>query len=254
MTPILILMLGLTMLVTAFLSGIFGMAGGLILIGVLLAVLPLPAAMALHAVTQMASNGWRALLWWRHIRLRPALYFLAGGLVAVLVWSIFRYVPTKPMALLLLGATPFAARYLLPETLKPNADKFSHGLVYGAICMALMLLTGVTGPLLDTYFLGGKLDRREIVATKAFCQVANHFAKLVYFGGIVSSGASIDPTMMIVAVAASVAGTTAARRILEAMSDKQFRVWAMRIINSVCGYYVVQGSYLLILPFFRALM
>ena len=38
------------------------MAGGLVLIGVLLALLPLPEAMALHAITQMASNGWRGLL------------------------------------------------------------------------------------------------------------------------------------------------------------------------------------------------
>ena len=51
------------MVATAFLSGMFGMAGGLILIGVLLALMPVPEAMALHAVTQMASNGWRALLW-----------------------------------------------------------------------------------------------------------------------------------------------------------------------------------------------
>ena len=52
-----------TMIGTAFLSGIFGMAGGMILVGVLLALLPVPAAMALHAITQMASNGWRAFLW-----------------------------------------------------------------------------------------------------------------------------------------------------------------------------------------------
>ena len=59
------------MVATAFLSGLFGMAGGLILIGVLLAFMPLPTAMVLHAITQMASNGWRALLWRAHIRWRP---------------------------------------------------------------------------------------------------------------------------------------------------------------------------------------
>jgi hypothetical protein len=60
--------------------------------------------------------------------------------------------------------------------------------------------------------------------------------------------------MMAIAIGASIFGTSAARRILEAMSDKQFRVWAMRIINSICAYYVVQGSYLLLAPFiWRAL-
>jgi uncharacterized membrane protein YfcA len=248
------LLLGLSMLGTAFLSGIFGMAGGMILVGILLAVLPLPQAMALHAVTQMASNGWRATLWWRHIRLRPALSYMSGCALAMLVWSIFRYVPSKPVAVLLLGITPFAARYMLPQTLKPNAEKFSHGLVYGASCMGLMLLTGVAGPLIDTYFLGGKLERREIVATKSFCQVLSHLMKLVYFGGIVTNSASVDPTMIAIAIGCSVAGTTLARSILERMSDKQFRVWAARIINSVCGYYVVQGSYLLLLPVLRGLM
>jgi uncharacterized protein len=248
MSAALMALLGLSMLGTAFLSGIFGMAGGMILIGILLAVLPLPQAMALHAVTQMASNGWRATLWWRHIRLRPAAAYMAGCVLAMLVWSIFRYVPSKPMAVLLLGLTPFVARNALPHTLKPTAEKWTHGLAYGSICMALVLLTGVSGPLVDTYFLGGKLDRREIVATKSFCQVLSHFMKLVYFGGIIDNAASVDPRMMTIAIAASIAGTTAARRILEAMSDKQFRVWAMRIINSICGYYVLQGSYLLLAP------
>ena len=40
MTPLLTLLLCLLMVATSFLSGIFGMAGGLILIGVLLVLLP----------------------------------------------------------------------------------------------------------------------------------------------------------------------------------------------------------------------
>ena len=47
-------------LFTSFLSGIFGMAGGMILMGLLLAMLPVATAMLLHGITQLASNGWRA--------------------------------------------------------------------------------------------------------------------------------------------------------------------------------------------------
>lgn len=247
MTPILMLAIGLSMFVTAFLSGIFGMAGGMILIGILLALLPLPTAMVLHAVTQMASNGWRALLWWRYIRLGSAAGYLIGGALALAGWSLFRYVPHKAVAMLMLGATPFLVR-LLPERFKPDAARLDHGIAYGVICITLMLLTGVAGPLLDTFFLGGRLDRREMVATKSLCQVFGHGAKLFYFGGIIAQAASIDTTMMVIAIAVSIAGTTVARRFLEAMSNTQYRLWANRIINSVCGYYVVQGSYLLIAP------
>ena len=110
MTPLLIAALGLLMVATAFLSGLFGMAGGLILIGVLLTILPLPSAMVLHAITQMASNGWRAFLWRCHIRWRPVVIYLIGAALALGAWSITRYVPDKPIALLLLGVTPFMAR------------------------------------------------------------------------------------------------------------------------------------------------
>src|SRR5262245_22440975 len=98
------LMLGLasTMVATSFLSGIFGMAGGLILMGVLLALLPLPEAMALHAVTQMASNGLRSLLWVRYVRWRAAAAFLVGCALAFVVWTQWRYVPSKPVAFILL--------------------------------------------------------------------------------------------------------------------------------------------------------
>ncbi len=244
MSPLMIAALGVLMVATAFLSGLFGMAGGLILIGVLLALMPLPTAMVLHAITQMASNGWRALLWREHIRWRPVAVYLVGCALALALWSITRYVPDKPVALLLLGVTPFMAR-LMPRNLTPNPESIWQGAFYGSICMGLMLMTGVSGPLMDTFFLGGKFGRREIVATKAACQVASHFTKLIYFGGIIDQTATLDPKLAAIAVAASMLGTTLARRILEAMSDQQFRTWAGRLITTVAGYYIIYGSWLL---------
>ncbi|QOZ28673.1 sulfite exporter TauE/SafE family protein [Bradyrhizobium sp. CCBAU 51753] len=244
MSPLLIAALGALMVATAFLSGLFGMAGGLILIGVLLAILPLPSAMVLHAITQMASNGWRALLWRKHIRWRPAAVYMIGCAIALGLWSITRYVPDKPVALLLLGVTPFMAR-LMPASIKPNPDSVWQGAFYGSVCMGLMLMTGVSGPLMDTFFLGGNYDRRETVATKATCQVASHFTKLIYFGGIIDQAASLDPVLAAVAVAASMLGTSLARRILEAMSDQQFRTWANRLITTVASYYLLYGSWLM---------
>ena len=149
MTALLAASLSLLMIFTALLSGVFGMAGGLILIGVLLVVMPLPQAMVLHAVTQMASNGWRAILWWRHIEWKIAAASVVGSVVAVGLWSIWLYVPDKAVALLLLGISPFIVRAIpasvLPKTLGPG-----QMLVGSAICRMLMLTAGVTGPLLDT--------------------------------------------------------------------------------------------------------
>jgi len=246
MTASLIVALSVTMVTTAFLSGIFGMAGGLILMGVLLALLPLPEAMALHAVTQMASNGWRGLLWLRHVRWRAAAAFLIGCAMAFAAWTLWRYVPSKPVAFLLLGASPFVVR-LVPAGLKPDPERLLHGAFYGSVCMTLMMLAGVSGPLVDSYFLGGNLDRRQIVATKAVCQICGHAAKFVYFGGLVDHAAGLDPIMAGLAIVTSIVGTSLAKPILERLSDTQYRIWAMHIITAVAVIYLAQGSYL----FFR---
>jgi uncharacterized protein len=236
-----------TMIGTAFLSGIFGMAGGMILVGVLLALLPVPAAMALHAITQMASNGWRAFLWRDHIRWRAAGYFLIGSALAFIMWSFWLYVPSTPIALILLGLTPFLAR-AAPAQLRPDPARLTHGVLYGSLCMSLMLLTGVTGPLIDTFFLGGDLGRREIVATKATCQTVSHTAKLLYFGGLVAQGAEVNLPMAILAVIASMLGTSLARPVLERLSDGQYRRWAAHIITAIALIYLAQGSFLLLWP------
>jgi uncharacterized protein len=247
MSALLALAISLIMVATAFLSGIFGMAGGLILIGILLVVLPLPEAMALHAVTQMASNGWRGLLWWRHVRWRIVAVFLVGCALALLGWSLWRYVPSKPVALLALGATPFLVR-LLPTNLKPNPDSAPQAILYGILCTTLMLLTGVSGPIFDSFFLGGNLDRREIVATKSVCQLFGHGMKLAYFTVLVDQAATVDPIVAALAIAASMLGTTLARPVLEMLTDTQYRVWATRIITAIACYYLGYGSYLLVLP------
>ena len=49
-------------LITSFISGIFGMAGGLILMGVLAGLVSVAMAMIIHGGIQMFANGYRAFL------------------------------------------------------------------------------------------------------------------------------------------------------------------------------------------------
>jgi uncharacterized membrane protein YfcA len=245
MTPLLILSLSVTIVATSFVSGLFGMAGGMILMGVLIAIMPLPAAMVLHAVTQMASNGWRALLWWRHVRWRAVGYYLLGSALALAVWSLIRYVPSKPVALIFLGVTPLLL--WLPASLKPDPESRLQAVGYGMVSMMLMLMSGVSGPLIDSFFLGGKLDRREIIASKAVCQIISHAMKLAYFGGIIEQAGALDPVLAVLAIGAAMLGTMLSKRFLQMMTDAQFRTWATRLITAIGGYCVIQGTYLLVI-------
>lgn len=240
----LLALLSVVILGTSFLSGIFGMAGGLILVGVLLVLMPLPDAMALHAVTQISSNGWRCALWIRHVRWRVVAFYSAGCLAAVAAWSLVQFVPGKPWALLGLGASPFLVR-LLPRGLRPDAESAPQAVLYGATCMMLMLLTGVSGPLADSFFLGGRLEKRQIIATKSMVQTLSHALKLMYFAALIDNAGRIDPWLATAAIAASAAGTVLARRVVESMSDAAFRRWGARIITAIGIFYLAQGAWLL---------
>ena len=231
---------------TSFLSGIFGMAGGMVLMGLLLAIMPLPSAMVLHGVTQMTSNGWRAWLWRGHVEWRIVGRFALGSLVAALAFAAVAVLPGKGLALLILGLTPFLA-FALPARARLNVANPAHAVAGGAICMALQLLAGVSGPILDTFFVQSGLDRRGIVATKAAVQTLGHAMKLVYFGtALAVIGGELSPLVVVAAIVLAVVGTQTSRHVLERISDEQFRRWSRGLIMALSIVYLGQGLYLMI--------
>lgn len=234
----------LSMLVTSILSGIFGMAGGIILIGILLILLPVQSAMVLHGVTQLASNVWRAIMWRKNTRWDIVGVYSIGSVSALIVWALTGYVPDKAVSFLLLGFTPFIMR-AVPKDIQPDPESRVQCVLYGVGCTGLILLTGVAGPMLDTFFLGGSLDRRTIMGTKSVCQVLGHTVKLIYFAGLVAEPGTVDATTALLAIGMAALGTLIAKPIVERLSDKIYRVWANRILTTLALYYCVYGLYLL---------
>jgi len=228
---------------TSFVSGIFGMAGGMILMGILLAIMPVAAAMVLHGVTQMASNGWRAWLWRTHIRWPIVASYAAGAVLAALAFTAAQVVPSKPLALIIIGLTPFVG-LVLPSRVVPDPTRRLQGVGCGAICTVLLLLAGVSGPIFDVFFVRSRLDRKEMIATKGAIQVFGHFLKVAYFGQFLAvSGAEVAPAAIVLALALPAVGTHLSRRVLDAMSDAQFRRWTRGLIVAIAAVYLAQGLY-----------
>ena len=138
-------------LATAFLSSIFGMLGGIILMGVLASLLPVASAMVLHGLIQLTSNGYRAWLNRKDIEWRIIATLLIGNVIALAALAFVAFAPDRVMVLLALGALPYIA-WALPKNLALDVTKTPIGIFAGLVVVATNLLAGVGGPLLDVFF------------------------------------------------------------------------------------------------------
>ena len=234
-----ILLLSFTALVTATLSGVFGMAGGMLLMGVYVALLPVPTAMVMHGGTQLISNVSCAWLLRGHVYWRGFVYYVAGSSVAFALMLGLHYTPDPLVVFLGLGLTPFIARLLPAEWLdfqRPRA-----ALVTGFQVAAVQLMAGAAGPLLDIAFVDTQLDRNQVVATKAVTQVFSHSLKLLYFGAAVQLGELSAPLVAAI-VLATLAGTRLGTAVLARLSDVAFKRYSRAIVLAIGAMYLFKAA------------
>ena len=232
--------------VTATLSGVFGMAGGLVLMGALAAVLPVSAAFVTHGLLQLTANGWRAILHRKHVRWDIVGWYALASLVAGLAVSFLALAPTKPLLYLLLGLVPWLT-WLPQRWINLDAAKPPQAFLSGLSVTGLNLSAGVAGPLLDIFFIRTELTRHAIVATKAATQVFAHLAKIVVYGApLIGAGGKGLPPLWVFALAIplSMAGTAVGGVILDRLTDVNFKRWTRWIVTGVGVTYLFQAAQL----------
>jgi uncharacterized membrane protein YfcA len=233
-------------LLTALLSGVFGMAGGLVLMGALALVLPVQAAFVTHGLLQLVANGWRAILHRRHVRWDIVGWYALASLLAGLIAAAVSFAPSKPVLFLLLGLIPLLT-WLPADRVALDAAQPRQAFLSGLSVTGLNLTAGVAGPLLDIFFVRTELSRHAIVATKAATQVFSHLAKIVVFGFplFADAGAGLPaPWVFAVAVPLSMAGTVVGGRILDRMSDVNFRRVTRWIVTAIGVTYLIRAAQL----------
>ena len=225
-------------LATATLSGVYGMAGGMILMALLAMLLPPVEAMVLHGLVQLASNGSRALLHLRHAAWRALPAYLAGALPVAALASLVRFAPDRGLVLLVLGGLPLAAS-LVPG-LRLDFGRKPQAALCGAVVQAAQLVAGASGPILDVFFLRGEFTRREVVATKALTQSLGHALKLVHFALLLpepEGGAAIPSALFVAGPLAALAGSWLGSLVLARLSESGFRrtsTWIVRAVGAAC--------------------
>ena len=239
-------------LATAFLSSIFGMLGGLILMGILASILPVASAMVLHGLIQLTSNGYRAWLNRRDIQWSIVATLFIGNVAAMAGLVFVAFSPDRITVLFALGILPYIA-WALPDNLALDVTKKPIGVFAGAVVVATNLLAGVGGPLLDVFFQRVALTRHQVVATKAVAQALGHISKVIFYGGlahIIHTGTVARDDwpilwLLLAAMTASVIGTTLGKRVLDRIADATFFIWTQRIMLSVGAVLMARALYLM---------
>jgi uncharacterized protein len=248
------ILIAITVIATATLSGIFGMAGGIVLMGMFLVILPVGSAMMLHGATQAVSNGYRAILTRDHIVWPIFTFYIGGAVVALAVLSAVSFVPDKALVFISVGAVPFIAA-ALPSHLSLDITKTGMPVFCGFIITLINLVAGVAGPLLDAFFVKSDLTRHQVVATKAISQTLSHLLKLVYFGILVREAAesangdltSLPWWLYVMVIPCAMLGATLGTKVLDRISDTNFRKWSQWIILTLGAICMARGISLLVL-------
>ena len=226
---------------TAIISGLFSMAGGLVLIGVYAFFLSVPATMVLHGVTQTFSNGSRVWIYRAHIKWNVLLPYSIAAVAVLIVFWFISFVSTVGLLFLLIGSLPIVA-LLLPKSLHLDVQKPHIAMICGLVVTTAQMLSGVAGPLLDVFYVNSRLTRQEILGTKAMTQTLGHIIKVSYYGVLLA--ATETPIWLFPAVIiAALLGNVIAVKFVEKMTDTQFRMAGRYLIFLIGVVFLTKGGY-----------
>ena len=225
--------LPLAALVTSAISGMLGMAGGMLLLATMFCFLTHAETIPTHATVQLVSNSTRLIAFARHIAWRAVGQFLLGAVPGAVVGTAIYYrwgtpAESEPYLKMLVGG------YILVVTFLPKPRKSAQRLkrwafpLTGLIAGTVALTVGAVGPLIAPTFARTGFAKEPLVATKAVCQAILHIVKLPVFiiAGSMGRFASFDFGQLGALVALMsvmvIPGTLIGKRLLKRVSETQF--------------------------------
>lgn len=219
--------LGLIAVFTSIISAVAGMAGGTVLLAAMTFVLTWEAIVPVHGLVQLASNGSRSFFLAKKINKKIFMYYALGAPIgAFIAYFLIKQLTNEALPQLLIVALIAYVLFKpkkMPDLKIPVPGFFILGMTAGF----LGLLIGAVGPLLGPFFLRKDLEKEQIVATMATCQVVTHAIKVPVFlmlGFDYSGYILLIVTMTLAAVLGSKLGLL----LLGKMNEKVFR-WIYQI-------------------------
>lgn len=224
-------------LFTSVFSGIFGMAGGMILMAGLLFFYSPPEAIFIHGILQFFANFQRYYQLKAYADIKVLFYYLVGSLLSFLLLRHLDFVPSEKAIYIFMAVSAFigAFRFKVPFSLKNKTVAGFAGMLVSALQIA-----GISGAILDVLCQDKRLSRYEVVALKSAAISVSHFLKVIFMYLLLGSGMlqeSFTSAEIFIYLVAVVSGTFLGKKILDRLSDQNFFKYTSLILLTIAVYY-----------------
>ena len=229
-----LIILIISALITSSVSAVFGMGGGIILLGIMAIIIPEGyMVVALHGVIQLFSNTIRTYIFRQHLKKDIIKEFLVGALIGAGISALIVF--------LLIGLYEVeSANQIKVDFLKPmiggfiiwylflkgsKKEKKSKSFIkVGSISGLASIFVGATGPLIAPFFLNNYLTKENVIANKAACQMITHLTKIplfIYFFNVNYIG---EYHLLLPLILAVYIGTNLGKKLLSFIPEKTFKI------------------------------
>ena len=233
---------------TAALSAVVGMAGGITLLSVMLLFFEPLVAIPIHGVVQLVSNSSRTFVQRKHvdwtILWRYSAMLVPMGFVGLEVAQALPPTVTRALIGTFVLIATWRSGWLLAGLHPERTDPRLRFTILGAVAGFLNMTVGATGPFIAPFFLDLGLSRFQVIGTKAACQLLGHVSKVIVFGlGGFAFGAYAGLAALLCVCV--IAGTWAGSHLLHNVSERLF-TWLYRSVLTLVALRLVAT------PFFAA--
>lgn len=212
---------------TAMISGIIGMGGGILFLAALFCFLPHGEAIPTHAAVQLVSNTTRVLGFLNHVCWRTVGRFCIGAVPGaamgfMLLWGLGEIGDAEPYLKMVVGCYILAVTMLPPAKGAASQGTWWDFPLLGVAAGTAALTVGAIGPLIAPLFTRREFVKERLIATKAVCQAMIHTLKIPAFLWLRVVDIDRLGWLALVMVMMVIPGTLVGKRILTHVSDRQF--------------------------------
>ncbi len=234
------LLLGLLTFFTSTVAGVVGLGGGMMLIAILPAFLPLNALIPVHGLTQMSSNFSRAVFGYKDVQYETIPKFLLGSILGIALFASILSMISLEYVPLFIGI--YILLSLWSQKFNNKIKKYENYYLVGFLQTGLSIVVGATGPLTMTLLLKDYKDKDKVVATGAALMSITHILKVfvfMYFGFVFFDYIGIIIAMIIGAVVGSYTGT----KLRDKIDGKKF-LMLLKVLLSILAIKILIGVFI----------